>query len=205
MGIESHKAVYDSSTPMAPKHQGYINARNIEDNNNFDLTSLHDNNNNNAQINNDSRIGKHNFNTSSLNSIHPQNTNPPNRNKNTDLVIFHQNIRGLCNKIDELLNTCSTEFPHLLCFRVHHLCDQEINSKCIKYYKLGAKYCRRSCKYGGVSIFVHETLLFSTLELNKFCKDQDLEVHAVKSYISSFVLCVLCVYRPPTGNFFFIF
>jgi len=68
------------------------------------------------------------------------------------------------------------------------------------YITLGAKYCRKSRKYGGVSIFVHETLLFSTAEFNEFCKDQDLEVCAVKLHIS-LVLCILCVYRPPAGKF----
>jgi len=100
-----------------------------------------------------------------------------------------------------LLNLWTTEFPHILCLTEHHLRDHEINSTCIKYYNLGAKYCRKSRKYGGVSIFVHEGLLFSTVELNGFCRDQDLEVCAVKLHISSFVFCILCVYRPPTGNF----
>ena len=94
----------------------------------------------------------------------------------------------------------TTEFPHIICFTEYHLHDHEINNTCIKY-KLEAKYCRKSCKYGGVCIFVHETLLFTTVELNEFCKDQDLEVCAVKLHISSFVLCILCIYRPPTANF----
>ena len=137
----------------------------------------------------------------SINQDHPRNANPPNKNNNADLIILHQHIRGLYNKIAGLLYFWTTEFPHTLCFTEHHLCDHEINSTCIKYYKLGAKYCRKGCKYGGVSIFVHETLLFSTVELNEFCRVQDLEVCAVKLHISSFVLCILCVYRPPTGNF----
>jgi exonuclease III len=120
---------------------------------------------------------------------------------NVALMIFHQNIRGLHNKIDELLNFWTTEFPHILCFKEHHLSDHEINCTCINYYNLGAKYCRKSRKYGGVSTFVHETLLFSTLELTEFCNDQAFEVCAVKLHISSFKSCVLCVYRPPTGNF----
>jgi len=73
-------------------------------------------------------------------------------------------------------------------------------STSVKYYNLGTKYCTNSHKNGGISIFVNETLLFSTVELNEFCKDQDLEVCAVELHISSFVFCILCVYRPPTGN-----
>ena len=58
---------------------------------------------------------------------------------------------------------------------------------------------------GGVSTFVHETLLFSTIKLAEFCNSQDFEVCAVKLQISSFKFCVLCVYRPPTGNFLYFF
>ena len=89
-----------------------------------------------------------------------------------------------------MLNHWTIEFPHILCLTEHHLRDYEINSTCIKYYNLGAKYCRKSCKYGGVSIFVYEGLLFLTFELDGFCRDQDLEVCAVKLHISSFVFCV---------------
>ena len=99
-----------------------------------------------------------------------------------------------------MLNHWTIEFPHILCLTEHHLCDHQINSTYVKCYTLRAKYCRKSRKCGGVSIFVREGLLFSTVELDGFCRDQDLEVCAVKLHISSFVFCILCVYRPPTGN-----
>jgi hypothetical protein len=38
-----------------------------------------------------------------------------------DLMIFHQNIRGLNNKTDETVNTVVTNPPHVLCFTEHHL------------------------------------------------------------------------------------
>jgi len=185
---------------MATKQQGCNNGRNFEYNNNATLTSIYNNDNNNQQIKKDSRIVKQNIDTFSTNKDPPRNANPPNRNNNADLIVFHQNIRGLYNKIDELLYFWTTDFPHILRFTEHHLRDHEINSMCIKYYNLGAKYCRKSHKYGGVSIFVHETLLFSTVEMIEFCKYEDLEICAVKLHISSFVLCILRVHRPPTRN-----
>jgi len=42
---------------------------------------------------------------------------------------------------------------------------------------------------------------FAEIKNLRFCRDQDLEVCAMKLQISSFVFCILCVYRPPTGNF----
>jgi hypothetical protein len=201
MGIKSDKAVYESSTVRAPKHQGCNNVRNIGHNNNFTLTSIYGNNSSDTQMNNDFRIEKCNIDTFSINQDHQRNARPHKKEDNADLIIFHQNIRGLYNKGDELLNLWTIEFPHIICLTEHHLRDHEISSTCIKYYNLEVKYCRKSHKYNGVSIFVREVLLFSTVELDGFYRDQDLEVCAMKLHISSFVFCILCVYRPPTGNF----
>jgi len=68
--------------------------------------------------------------TFSINQDHPRNANPPKRNNNADLIIFHQNIRGLYNKIDEPLYFWTIEFPPILCFTEHHLRDHEINNTC---------------------------------------------------------------------------
>jgi exonuclease III len=144
---------------------------------------------------------KYDIETSSKNQDHPGNVNPPNKNDKVVLTIFHQNIRGLHNKTDKLLNCWSTELPHILCFTEHHLHDYQINSTCINHYNLGSIYCRKSRKYGGVSIFVQENLLFSTVELAEFCNDQDFEVCAVKQHTPTSKPCVIYVYRLPTGNF----
>jgi hypothetical protein len=37
-----------------------------------------------------------------------------------DLIIFHQNIRGINNKTDEIVNTIASNPPHVLCFTEHH-------------------------------------------------------------------------------------
>jgi hypothetical protein len=129
-----------------------------------------------------------------------------NQRKNTKvMIVTAPHILG--DYITKLMS-CYT-FGQLIflinCFTEHHLCDHEINSTCITYYNFGAKHCRKSYKYGGESIFVHETLLFSTVEMNEFCKDQDLEICAVKLHISSFVLCIMCVHRAPIRNFSYFF
>ena len=41
--------------------------------------------------------------------------------KRINLKIFHQNIRGLRNKIDELTLHLSDCVPQVLCFTEHHL------------------------------------------------------------------------------------
>jgi hypothetical protein len=55
---------------------------------------------------------KQDIDTFSKDQDHPRDASSPNRNNNVAVMIFHQNIRGLHNKIDELLNFWTTEFPH---------------------------------------------------------------------------------------------
>jgi len=44
-----------------------------------------------------------------------------------DLMIFHQNIRGISNKTDEFVNTVVTNPPHVLCFTEHHLKTHQLD------------------------------------------------------------------------------
>jgi exonuclease III len=200
MGIKSEKFVHESTTSRASKHKGYSNIKNIEHNTNLMQTLIDDNNSSDTQQNNDPRLHNLNLGAFHANKDRPRNANTRNMNNNTDLVIFHQNIKGLYYNVDELLDLWKKDFPHILCLTENHLYDHEINSTYVNGYTLGVKYCRKRRKYGGVSIFVPEGLVFSTIMLDEFCRDQDLEVCAVKLHISSLVFCILCVCRSPSGN-----
>jgi len=68
-------------------------------------------------------------------------------------------------------------------------------------YILGAKFCRESPKNGGVTIFVHDTLQCTNINLDEFCKEQDNEACAVRINLSSLTICIISIYRLPTGNF----
>ena len=131
-------------------------------------------------------------------TINQHNTN----NKKFDkLQLYLQNIRGLHNKIEELTTQWTNQFPHLLCFTEHHFKETVINNIHINNYTLGASYCRNSCTHGGVGIFVHNTLSYSTINLNSICNDYDFEACAIKLIISVNIYYILCIYRPPAGNF----
>jgi hypothetical protein len=49
--------------------------------------------------------------------------------------------------------------------------------------------------------FVHKKLKFSNVTLNEFCKEQELEVCAVKLQFPFGIICILSIYRAPSGNF----
>jgi exonuclease III len=65
------------------------------------------------------------------------------------LKIFHQNIRGLKEKINELMISFLNEEPSVICLTEHHLTDCKMDASHIPKYKLGASYCRKKSKNGG--------------------------------------------------------
>ena len=66
--------------------------------NNLTRVLLNDYGTSNVSKNKDTNILKHNSDTPSRSQDHPRQASPHNEDNNTDLTIFHQNIRGLYNK-----------------------------------------------------------------------------------------------------------
>jgi hypothetical protein len=91
------------------------------------------------------------------------NVNSPLKDNSKNLNVYHQNIRDFNRKISQLSNILYSELPHLLYITEHHLIDLEIFMKFIKYFKLGAKFCRHQYNNGGVCIFVHDSIDFNTI------------------------------------------
>jgi exonuclease III len=120
---------------------------------------------------------------------------------NKPFTVFHQNIRGLRNKINELLDSVLPQLPHVVCLTEHHSKEQETETLSIDHYTLGAKFCRQSLKHGGTGIFIHESLAFTNIDLQEFCIEQDVETCAVKLNLLSTMLYIICIHRSPTGNF----
>jgi len=52
-----------------------------------------------------------------------------------------------------------------------------------------------------VCIFVHEDLDFFSVSLDKYCKEKDIEVCALRLKITPLQLIILAIYRSPSGNF----
>jgi len=88
-------------------------------------------------------------------------TSKPMNSKNL-FKIFHQNIRGLNSKLDELSNSLWPDYPHILCLTEHHLKNFEIDNLPIDRYKLGSKFCRHEFKNGG-HVFLFRKILISPL------------------------------------------
>jgi len=93
------------------------------------------------------------------------------------LKIFHQNIRSLRYKMNELLCHLNHASPHILCITEHHLRHEELAALHAGNYVLGSSYSRKSKHKGGVCIFVHKSLKFTPLVVDEYCTDQHFESH----------------------------
>jgi exonuclease III len=117
-------------------------------------------------------------------------------------MLYHQNICGLRRKVDELISSMCPNLPHILCLSEHHLKQLELDQIHLEGYKLASSYCRKSLEKGGVCIFAHKNLNCLNINCNKYCREQDIEVCALK--LESVLLCNICVlavYRAPNSNF----
>jgi hypothetical protein len=93
--------------------------------------------------------------------------------------------------------------PQVLCLSELHLNHTEIDFMYMDQYKLGGKHCGECLKNGGVCIFVHGTLQCTNINLDEFCKEQDIEAYAVRINISSLSICIIFLHRSPSmGNFY---
>jgi hypothetical protein len=100
------------------------------------------------------------------------NTNKLTNSKNI-FKILHQNSRGLKPKVDELSNTLSLDYPHIMCLTEHQLKGYEIDNLPIDHFKLGSKYSIHNLKNGRVCIFIREDIDFFPTLLDKYCREKD--------------------------------
>jgi hypothetical protein len=127
-------------------------------------------------------------------------TNKQTNGKNL-FKIFHQTIGGMKSKVDELSNSLFPDYLHIMCLTEHHLKDYKIDHLPIYHFKLGSKFCRHVFKNGEVFIFIHEGLEFFIISLDKYCKENDIEVCAVQLNTTSINLIILAINKSPLGNF----
>jgi hypothetical protein len=121
----------------------------------------------------------------------------------TSLHTFHQNIRGLRSKIDELVNSLEIDNinPHIPCFTEHHMEEQDLLHLTLPGYILGSSLCHKNLQRGGVCIFVRKDLYFNKIDISHNSREKDLEICAVEIETKATKLIIFCLYRAPTGNF----
>jgi len=66
---------------------------------------------------------------------------------------------------------------------------------------LGASFCRKKYKCGGFCIYISKSLQFSAINLEKYYKEKDFEICALKLNVQMHNFIIICIYRSPTGDF----
>ena len=104
-----------------------------------------------------------------------------------------------------MLSHLYPDIPHVLCLTEHHLNSMGMNHISIENYNIGAQFCGAIHEKGGVVIFVYDSLKFSNTDLSKYCKEEDIEICAMKLNFSCSTVCIITIYRAPSGNFNYFF
>jgi len=76
------------------------------------------------------------------------------KGKKNNLIIYHQNIRSLNKKKDELKIMLQENLgrPHLICLSEHHMGKEEMKDFSFPGYKLANCFCHETYSKGGVCI-----------------------------------------------------
>jgi exonuclease III len=91
--------------------------------------------------------------------------------------------------------------PNIICLTEHHLTEYELDALYIPKYKLSAGYGRKKFKNGGVCLFLQEDLSFTTINLQNYCKEQDIEIVAIQLKLNGNKVIILSIYRAPVGDY----
>jgi hypothetical protein len=85
----------------------------------------------------------------------------------------------------------------------HHLKEHELERIPIEHCNLGAKFCRKNLKDGRVSIFVHDSLNFTNVNVQEFGRKQGIEVCATKLNLPTTSILIISIYRSAENFVFF--
>jgi exonuclease III len=81
-----------------------------------------------------------------------------------------------------------------------HIVKEKLILLNLQNYLLRAHYCRKTYNKGGTCIYVRNNLKNSPIDLDSYCGDKDIEVCAVHLNMNRDRICIISVYRSPSGN-----
>jgi hypothetical protein len=127
--------------------------------------------------------------------VHKQNVESSNSN------IFHQNIRELRSRGDELIFSFKIDNMnhHILCLSEHYMVEQEVLHLIMNSYLLGSSFCQKDIQRGGMCIFVRTDQNFSKIDIPHHCKEQDFEICTIQLVTKTSNLIILILYGASSG------
>ena len=121
----------------------------------------------------------------------------------TALTVLWQNVRGLCNKYDELF--CSLKrnqiILHLICLTDRHLSKQTLSLINLDNYSLGTSYSHILNLGGSVCIYIITDTENSTFDVSQNCIEKYIELCFAQINSKYCHIVVMSIYRSPTGKY----
>ncbi|KAK9674672.1 hypothetical protein QE152_g40943 [Popillia japonica] len=117
--------------------------------------------------------------------------------------LFHNNVRSLRNKTDELYILLNDlKFPNFICISEHWLnSDAEIMQSVWPDYRPVSWFCRTNLKGGGVAIYAKNDVKVYDINPDVDSVEQDFEYCSTKIKLNDKFFIILCLYRAPNGVF----
>lgn len=117
----------------------------------------------------------------------------------SSLKLFHQNIRGLLNKSEELEIIIARETPDFVCITEHFLKSDEILNCRLNNYYCAASFCRTIRNGGGSGIWCRPGIRCEPLDCLEFAEEGICELAAVSILVDlNFKILFVAAYRPPS-------
>lgn len=95
-------------------------------------------------------------------------------------TVFHLNIRGLLNKVNQLLLLIDAFDLDVLCVSEHFCTGSDILDLLIPDFVLGSHFSRQMSQRGGVALYLKEGVLFNPVDLSEYCTEFQAEFCAVE-------------------------
>ena len=115
------------------------------------------------------------------------------------LVMCHINVQSILNKLESLEFMLNKENVDVLCLTEHWLDADTALCLQIKGYSLLSCFCRNSKIHGGSLILVKNNLKHNFKGFNNI-ENASIEAHSELCGIFNDKYCIVCCYRPPSGN-----
>jgi exonuclease III len=113
---------------------------------------------------------------------------------------MHININGLPNKSNKL-ETVISDISNckFLCVTEHHLFSSDYQSFKLNDFKICSIFCRDS-SWGGSMILARDFDITRRNDIENLSQIGHIECSAIDTKINNELTCIVCIYRPPSGN-----
>jgi hypothetical protein len=104
--------------------------------------------------------------------------------------LFHQNIRGLGDKCEELYCSLITSKinPNIIYITEHYTPEQNLSTIYLEGYTLAANFSRSSSKGGGSCVYVRNDIVFNIINVTQYGIEKISEPCAIKIDCGNMIL-----------------